>query len=550
MRIPSATLDEIRDAVKLSSVVGEHVIWDKRKTRASQGHFWCCCPVHSEKSPSFHVDDRKGFAHCFGCGWSGDAYKFLTERTGKTFPEAVEELAKRAGITLPESTPESRAIAARRLTLVEVNEAAASWFQEQLGKAPQVKAYAASRGLSPEELSAFRIGYAPAGNRLVNSSIAGVDEMVAAGVLGRSDDGGRLYDRFTDRLMFPITTLRGQVVAFSGRALSADAQAKYLNTPETEIFDKGATLFNASTARAAAWEGAQLVAVEGQIDVIAATRVGHAAVAPMGTALTEAHVTQLAKFSEAPVLCFDGDAAGRKAQARAIDLILPAASGSFTARFSVLPDGQDPDSMVRRSPEAYRAAVDGAMSLADALWQRETAQPVTAPEQRAKLEGKLRDALRTIKDPDTRRAYGQDFKERLAMLGKRPTLYRSNSYSQHSTSPSSGRLVMGFSRGSGLSLREAMLVTAIAAAPQAAMDRVESLNADDRLSPAAVALINSMVMAISSAPDTAVAEVLEAAGLTGDVQDAVSKALAAGVEMAIGSEAPAALQIIAGTVRH
>lgn len=563
MRYSTTFLDEVRERVPLSSIVGRHVQWDKRKTNTTKRDYWACCPFHGEKSPSFHADDRKGIYHCFGCGVTGDAFRFLVEIERKTFPEAVEELANQAGIALPQETPESRQQAARRLTLVEANERAAVWFQQQLTASRETMAYAVGRGITPQEIAKYRLGFAPDGNMLKNAGLGDQRDLIDAGLLGEGD--GRVYDRFRNRLMFPILNAKGQAVAFSGRAMGKDQEPKYLNSPETEIFNKGTMLYNGAAAREKAWSGAQLVLVEGQIDVIAANRVGLivaqddpnavarniAAAAPMGTAFTEDHVKLMMKASDSPVLCFDGDAAGRKAADKAIDLILPYVGPTFTARFAVLPEGQDPDTMVKRSPSAFADAITGASSLADALWRRETSfLQLAVPEQRAKLEQNLRTALQKIADRDTRRAYGQDFKDRLQSVGQRQKVYRSNSYSQHSTAPSSGRLVHGFQRVAGFSLRESILISAIAAAPHAALDQAEELTADGRLSREALELIGKLVLEMSKAPDATISEVLDATGLTDVVADAMGRANAAGVDLQIGSEADAALSILSNTRRH
>lgn len=549
MRFPSAFLDDVRDRISLSTVVARRVTWDKRKTNAAKRDYWACCPFHGEKSPSFHVDDRKGMYHCFGCGVTGDHFRFLMELEGKEFPEAVTELAEQAGLALPEVTPESRAAAARRLTMIEANERAAIWYQRHLQGSPQIMAYVEQRGITAAEVVKYRLGYAPDGNALQRAVLGDQRDMIEAGLLGQ--DGDRVYDRFRNRLMFPILNSKGEAIAFSGRALATGQEPKYLNSPETAIFDKGSVLYNGAAAREAAWNGAQLVVVEGQIDVIAACRAGAAAVAPLGTALTEQHIKAMMKATDDPVLCFDGDAAGHKAAMRAVDLILPFASPQFSARFATLPDGQDPDSMVKRSPEAFLQAVSAAAPLVDVLWRRETVGIAAAvPEQRAKLEGNLRKALATIADRDTRRAYGLSVKDRLASLGQRPTLYRSNSYSQHSTSPSANRLLTSFQQSAGLSLREAILVGAIASAPQAALDLAENLSADTRLSQDALQLIGKLVMAMSDAPDRAMTEILEATGLTDVVNEALAKAGAAGVSMEIGSEGAAALGILQSARKH
>lgn len=548
MRFPPTVLDQIRDGVSISDVVGRYVTWDKRKTNRARRDFWACCPFHPERTPSFHVDDRKGIYHCFGCGVTGDHFRFLTEKQGRTFPEAVEEVASIGGMTIPASTPESREAAAKRMSLVQANETATAWFQDQLQRTPEAMAYLAGRGITPDEIGAYRLGWAPDGNALLRAKLGDVDDLVTAGIVGRTD--GRTYDWFRGRVMFPILDAKGQSVGFSGRAMG-DGEPKYLNTPETPIFSKGSLLYNGATARKQAWEGVPFVLVEGNIDAIANGRVGMVGAAPMGTALTEAHVKLMAKATETATLAFDGDPAGRKAASKAIDLILPEVGPTFTARFAQLPDGQDPDSLIKRNPASYQTAIANAVSLGDMLWKRETVGISPAiPEHRAKLEGNLRKALELIRDKDTRRAYGAEFKDRLAALGERPKVYRSNSYSGHSTSPSAGRLLQGYRRTAGLSLKEAILVGAIAAAPQGALDLAEGLVSNDGLSPEATALVSKLVGALVDSPDGAIREVLEVAGLTDVVDDALAKANAAGVALELGSEGAAALGVLRGTAVH
>lgn len=550
MRFASAFLDEVRDRIKLSSVVGQRVQWDRKKTNPAKGDYWACCPFHGEKSPSFHVDDRKGRYHCFGCGVTGDVYRFLTEHNGMEFVEAVKEAASMAGVALPEQTPEARQKAAKRLSLIEANDRAMAWFQARLQESEEVRRYVAGRGITASEVERFKLGFAPAGNRLRAAELGAVPSMVEAGLLAQRDDGS-VYDRFQNRLMFPILDGKGHAIAFSGRALSEDQQAKYLNSPETPIWEKGAVLFNGPAARQAAWDGAQFVLVEGNVDVIAACRAGYAAAAPLGTAMTEAHVGMMVKATDDAVLCFDGDAAGRKAADRALDLILPAVSPNFTARFAVLPDGQDPDSMVRRNPSGFAETIKAAQSLGDMLWTRETrGLSLNVPEQRAKLEQSLRAALGKIEDRDTRRAYGANFKDRLAGLNKRPQVFRSNSYSQHSTSPAATRLMNGFQRGAGLPLKDAIVIAAIVSAPLAAQDIAETLVNNERLSPAAAELVSKLVGAMVDAPNKAIAEVLRAAGLESVVEDALTKANAAGVALEIGHETEAARTVLANVTRH
>lgn len=542
-RFPSAFLDELRDRVTLSSIIGRTVQWDRAKTKASRGDFWARCPSHQEKTASFHADDRRGRFHCFGCGIGGDVFGWLTDHQGLTFTEAVAEVAEVAGLPLPTSTPESRAVAAKRLTLIEANEQAAVFFAEQLRKTPEAVAYVRARGITPDEVDRFRLGYAPNGGGILRE-FGQQDSTVEAGLVAVADDG-RPYDRFRHRLMFPITDDRGRVVAFSGRTIGDD-KAKYLNSPETPIFTKGEILYNAPEAKARAWKDQAAVVVEGNIDVIAASRTGVAACAPLGTALTAAHVKLLWRMSAEPVLAFDGDEAGHRAKARAIDLCLPEVSAGFSVGFANLPAGSDPDSLIRqRGPEAFLALVRQPQPLADALWERETSSGVVGtPERRAKLEADLRKAIGTIRDAATRRLYGRDFKDRLFALGRRPGVYRSNGHSNHSTSPSAGRLLHSFKRAATLSLREAILIGAIADAPQKAIEMAEELVADARMSEQAHALVSKLVDVILAAPPGALTEAIEVAGLAEAVAEALAKAAAAGIVMHVGGEGEAAVSAL------
>lgn len=547
MRIPADLVGKVRDAVLLSSIVGRTVQWDKRKTRAAKADYWAICPFHAENTPSFHVDDRRGTWHCFSCGAHGDHFGWLIQKLGMSFPDAVAEVAGLAGIPLPQDTPEARATSLRRMTLIEANQTASIWYQKQLQASEPAMAYLAARGLTQEEIAKYRLGYAPHGSSLLRANVGPVEAMVDAGVLARRDED-QLYDRFRDRIMFPILDDRAREIAFSGRAMGTQ-EPKYLNSPETEIFSKGATLYGSCSARQQAWDGAALVLVEGNVDVIASGRLGYAACAPLGTALNTAQVHLLTRMAEETTFCFDGDPAGRAAASKAIDLVLPLASPTFAAKFADLPSGEDPDSLVRRSPDGYHRAIDGALGLADALWRRETAGVVLGvPEQRARLEARLRGALRTIRDGDTRKAYGDNFKDRLAALGGRPKVYRSNSYSHHSTGPATSRLMAGYRKSAGLSLRETILIGVIVAAPQMAMQRIEAITADDRLSPEALSVIGWLTEALTNAPeDSDVASIIASladAGLEDIARDAIATANNAGLPIEIGTEAQEAITIL------
>lgn len=421
MRFPQSFLDEIRDRVPISAVVGTRVTFDRKKTNASKGDFWACCPFHGENTPSFHCEDRKGRYHCFGCGVSGDHFRFLTDLDGMPFPEAVERVAEMAGVPMPARDPEAEKRDRARASLHDVMEMAARFFEEKLQAAEGAKARAYLRGreLGSATQREFRLGYAPDSRNALKSHLAekGVDkgQIEACGLVVFGEDIPVSYDRFRDRIMFPIEDTRGRIIAFGGRALSADAPAKYLNSPETELFHKGNVLYNLARARKAAQNDGTLIAVEGYMDVIALAQAGITnAVAPLGTALTENQLDMLWRVAGEPVLCFDGDQAGLKAAWRAADLALPAIKPGRSVRFALLPEGQDPDDLVRAGgAEAFRAVIAEARPLADLIWMRETAgHTFDTPERRAELEARLRELTGRIGDENVRRHYAQDMRER------------------------------------------------------------------------------------------------------------------------------------------
>ncbi|WP_342641712.1 DNA primase [Rhodoligotrophos ferricapiens] len=445
MRFSDSFLDEIRQRVSISQVVGRKVTWDRRKSVPSRGDYWACCPFHQEKSPSFHADDRKGRYHCFGCKASGDIFTFLTEKEGLSFPEAVERLAAEAGLPMPEPSPELRRREEKRTSLIEVMEIAAQFFEAQLSgsRGAAARDYLDRRGVSPEQRRRFRLGLAPDDRYALKSHLAdkGVssEQMVDAGLIVTGPDIPVPYDRFRHRIIFPIRDARGRVVAFGGRALSATVQAKYLNSPETELFHKGSLLYNLDQARAPAYEAGNIIVVEGYMDVIALDGAGIPnVVAPMGTALTSEQMKLLWKVAAEPLLCFDGDGAGLKAAYRAIETALPELRPGYSLKFALLPAGQDPDDLVRNGgPSAALAALDEALPLAEALWRRESeAADLSTPERRAAFEAKLDEAVERIADQRVKAHYRSHFRERLASLWA-PRRQSFISRTGHRTAPSS-----------------------------------------------------------------------------------------------------------------
>ncbi|MBV8850588.1 MAG: DNA primase [Methylobacteriaceae bacterium] len=420
MRFSPSFLDEIRARLPVSEVARQRVRLKK------EGREWRgLSPFNAEKTPSFFVNDQKGFFHDFSSGKHGDAFKFVMETEGVSFPEAVERLAAMAGIPLPTPSPDQDAREKKRASLVEVLEIATQFFEARLtDKAgAHARAYLAGRQVTPALQKEFRLGYSPADRYAVRDHLAGrgVDReaMIETGLLVHGEDIAVPYDRFRERIIFPIQDRSGRVIAFGGRALEKDVQAKYLNSPETPLFHKGQCLYNHHRARKAAHESSRVVVVEGYMDVIAMAGAGIAeCVAPLGTALTPEQCELLWRMAEEPILCFDGDKAGRKAAYRAIDTALPLMSVGRSLRFALLPEGVDPDDLARSSgPAGVADLLDGSLPLMDILWMRETEGRIfDTPERRAAAEQRLSTSVQTIRDASLRRHYEQEVWARLRRL--------------------------------------------------------------------------------------------------------------------------------------
>jgi DNA primase len=420
MRFSPQFLDELRARLPVSDVVGKRV-----KLRKAGREWKGLSPFNKEKTPSFFVNDGKAMWFDFSSGKNGNIFDFVMLTEGVSFPEAVERLAGQAGIPLPVMTREARAHEERRKTLHDIVELAAKFFEANLAArtGARGRGYLADRGILSATQLKFRLGYASAEQYALKEHLGAlkisVEDMVEAGLLVAGDDIPVPYDRFRDRVMFPITDWRGSVTAFGGRALDKDVAAKYLNSPETPLFHKGATLYNIAAARKAAHAGAPIIAVEGYIDVIAMVTAGfEATVAPLGTALTGDQLGLMWRMADEPILCFDGDDAGRRAAYRALDLALPLIKPGKSLKLAALPDGQDPDDLVRSGGrEAADDVLAAAQPLADVLWARETeAGPLSTPERRAALEARLSEVTDTIADETVRRYYRQDFAARLRSL--------------------------------------------------------------------------------------------------------------------------------------
>src|SRR5580692_10147522 len=418
MRFPPSFLDELKARLQVSDVVGRRV-----KLKKAGREWKGLSPFQQEKTPSFTVNDQKQFYHDFSTGKHGNIFDFVMETEGVSFPEAVERLASMAGLPLPAVTPDAARQEQRRKTLYDVMELAAKFFADTLASRNGAKArgYLADRAITPATQLQFRIGYAPGPERFALKEYLGaqnipVDDMVEAGLLIGGEDIPVPYDRFRDRVMFPITDFRGRVIAFGGRALEKDVPAKYLNSPETPLFHKGDNLYNLAPARQATHNGSALIVVEGYVDVIAMVTSGFAAsVAPLGTALTENQLALLWKMADEPILCFDGDKAGQKAAYRAADMALPHLKPGKSLRFALLPEGQDPDDLARSGGRsAIEEVIGAARGLADIIWSREIEGGTFAtPERRAALEARIGELATSIRDEVVRRYYRQDLSQRL-----------------------------------------------------------------------------------------------------------------------------------------
>jgi DNA primase len=422
MTLTPAFLDELRARTTLSTVIAPHV----KLTRA--GREWkACCPFHNEKTPSFTVNDEKHFYHCFGCSAHGDAIRFLTDHLGLPFMDAVKELAGQAGLEVPAADPRSRDKAERQATLHDVMADAQRWFAEQLhGPAgTDALAYAKKRGIGGAALQRFGIGFAPDSRNALRKALAahGDEKLIECGLLIRIEDepNKEPYDRFRGRLMIPIRDQRGRVIGFGGRILGP-GEPKYLNSPETVLFDKGSSLYNIDRAGPASRQAKRLIVVEGYMDVIGLDRAGLGeAVAPNGTALTERQLELLWRLDPSPILCFDGDSAGQKAAIRAATRALPLLGPQRTLSFVALPEGQDPDDLVTSGGrDAVEALLGQPEPLVDRLWRHERdASPFVTPEQRADLKARLMAHAASIADRTLSQLYRDEWTERFYALNRR-----------------------------------------------------------------------------------------------------------------------------------
>jgi DNA primase len=437
MSFPPRFLDELRARVSLAEVIGRRVKLVRRGRE-----FIGLCPFHNEKTPSFSVVEDKGFYHCFGCGAHGDVISFVMQGEGLGFLDAVEDLARRAGLEVPKPTPEEHDRAVRSVGLQGAVEAACSFFEAGLHAADgrEARQYLERRGLDEATIRRFRLGFAPDRRDALKRALGQQCPqplLLEAGLLRQPEGGGESYDYFRGRIIFPIGDRHGRTIAFGGRVMG-DGQPKYLNSPDTPLFEKGRVLYGWAQARAAAAREPSAIVVEGYMDVIALHRAGFAtAVAPLGTALTETQIEELWRLAPEPILCFDGDPAGLRAARRALERALPLLKPGLSLRFAALPEGEDPDTLVlRHGAAAMREVLDQARPLAEVLWSLETARNLDTPERRAALEKRLDARVRLIADRSVQDHYREFVRERIGgAFGRRPGRFINRSLPSTPRSP-------------------------------------------------------------------------------------------------------------------
>lgn len=421
MSLTPQFFDELRSRISISSVVGRKVTWEKGKTNVSRGDYWAPCPFHNEKTASFHCTESTGRYYCFGCHAKGDAINFVQQLENVSFIEAVEILASEAGLDMPKRDPKAQEKADKFTQMTDLMEQAVQFYRLQLRAqaARPAMEYLNRRGFGPDVQDRFDIGFAPNGRDATFQHFKdkGVSEamLIEVGLVARPDDGRSPYDRFRDRIMFPIRDGRGRAIGFGGRAMDPNAKAKYYNSTQTPIFDKGRNLYNMQKARAATGKGQPLIVAEGYADVIALSEAGfEACVAPLGTAVTEDQLDLLWRMTPEPIIALDGDTAGLRAAYRVIDLALPKLGAGRALRFALMPQGLDPDDVIRKQGrDAMAAILERSSSLVDLLWQRETeGKSFDSPERKAAVHKALADAISKIPDLDLKKYYQEDLRQK------------------------------------------------------------------------------------------------------------------------------------------
>ena len=479
MSLPNGFLDELRSRICLSDVVGRKVQWDLRKSNQARGDMWAPCPFHQEKTASFHVDDNKGFYYCFGCQAKGDAIGFIKETENVNFIEAVEILASEVGLQMPEFDPKSKEKADRNKILLEIMEQSVNFFRLTLNSKQGKHAleYLKKRGLYADAIERFEIGFAPADQTILTQKLIDkgydLDAIIETGMSAKSDEGNRIYDRFRGRIMFPIRDSRGRCIAFGGRSLDPAARAKYLNSPETPLFDKGSNLYNLVSARSAVGRGEPLIVTEGYMDVIALDSGNfNGAIAPLGTAITEKQLQLMWRISPEPIIALDGDKAGLRAAYRLIDLSLPLLKTGKALRFSIMPEGKDPDDLIRNEgASSFKNLIDEAVPMVDLIWRRETeGKSFDSPERRAGLDKSLSDVIELIKEKNLKNHYRDAlFQARRQFFGiqnTRKTEFRSNSRLMPQSNTKSSFLVAADEKTVSAQIRESTIIAVLMTFPE------------------------------------------------------------------------------------
>ena len=479
MSLPNGFLDELRSRICLSDVVGRKVQWDLRKSNQARGDMWAPCPFHQEKTASFHVDDNKGFYYCFGCQAKGDAIGFIKEAENVNFIEAVEILASEVGLQMPEFDPNSKEKADRNKILLEIMEQSVNFFRLTLNsnQGKHALEYLKMRGLSSDAIERFEIGFAPADQTTLTQKLIdkGYDlgAIIETGMSVKSDESNRLYDRFRGRIMFPIRDGRGRCIAFGGRSLDPAARAKYLNSPETPLFDKGSNLYNLVSARSAVGRGEPLIVAEGYMDVIALDSGNfNGAIAPLGTAITEKQLQLMWRISPEPIIALDGDKAGLRAAYRLIDLSLPLLRTGKALRFSIMPEGKDPDDLIRNEGASiFKNLIDEAVPMVDLIWRRETeGKSFDSPERRAGLDKSLSDVIALIKEKNLKNHYRDAlFQARRQFFGRQnagTTEFKNNSRLMPQSDTKSSFLVAADEKTVSAQIRESTVIAVLMNFPE------------------------------------------------------------------------------------
>lgn len=480
--------DEVLARITLSNIIGRRVNWDSRRSRPAQGQYWACCPFHQEKTPSFSVNNEKGTYYCFGCQEKGNAITFLRKMENLNYREALQVLAESVGMEIPTSAWRDAKEVESRKTLYELCEETAEYYVGRLNSHDGLAArqYLAERGVSESAIKRFEIGFAPNGKggitqRLMSKGVS-VNLIQEAGICAIPEGGGAPYDRFWNRIMFPIRDARGRMIGFGGRSLDPNARAKYLNSPETPIFKKGDCLFNHHSARETVKNDSFVVVVEGYMDVISLCEAGiNSCVAPLGTAVTVNQIGKLWQLTPIPVLALDGDKAGHNAAERVAERILPMLQPGKSLQFCFLPDNMDPDDFVRsHGGTAMRELIGRSQSLADFIWDTEVGKHSFAtPEGRAAFEASMLGAPSIIRDVGVRRQYRRYFREQLFSPRSAASPRKNSSVKAKGISgPSAELLSSTIVSSSGEIVRERVILGICLAVPEVAwrfLDRLQYL---------------------------------------------------------------------------